>query len=88
MNGRHSHGCKLKEKIYIRFISDIDIYIKLTTLPKKMKKEVDDFVDLLKKKSISKGKVKKLRKSGLAKGLIQMKEGFDEPLDDFKAYMK
>ncbi len=68
-------------------MTDIDIYIKLTTLPDEMKKEVDDFVDFLKLKSISKGKVKKQRKSGLAKGLIQMKEGFDEPLEDFKDYM-
>lgn len=68
-------------------MTDIDIYIKLTTLPDEMKKEVDDFVDFLKSKSISKGKVKKKRKSGLAKGLIHMQEGFDEPLEDFKDYM-
>lgn len=77
----------MKEKVYLRFMKDIDIYIKLTTLPDDMKKEVDDFVDFLKSKSVSKGKVKRQRKAGLAKGLIQMKEGFDEPLDDFKDYI-
>ncbi|WP_373522980.1 DUF2281 domain-containing protein [Aquiflexum sp.] len=77
----------MKEKNYIRLMTDMDIYIKLTTLPDDMKKEVDNFIDFLKSKSISKGKVKKQRKAGLAKGLIQMKEGFDEPLDDFKDYM-
>ncbi len=28
------------------------------------------------------------RKPGLAKGLIQMREDFDEPLEDFKEYME
>jgi hypothetical protein len=65
-------------------MTDIDIYLKLTTLPDEMKKELNNFVDFLKSKSGSKGKVKKQRKAGLAKGLIQMKEGFDEPLEDLK----
>lgn len=66
---------------------DIDIYIKLATLPDDMKKEVDDFVDFLKTKTQVKEKAKTQRKAGLAKGLIQMREDFDEPLDDFKEYM-
>lgn len=68
-------------------MTDIDIYLKLATLPDDKKKEVEDFVDFLKSKTIAEDKVKTQRKAGLAKGLIQMKEDFDEPLDDFKEYM-
>lgn len=64
-------------------MTDIDIYIKLATLPDDMKKEVDSFVDFLKSKTVVEGQVKTQRKAGLAKGLIQMREDFDEPLDDF-----
>jgi hypothetical protein len=78
---------KLNENDYLSFMTDIDIYIKLATLPDDMKKEVGDFVEFLKSKTIVKEKTKIQRKAGLAKGLIQMKEGFDEPLDDFKEYM-
>ncbi len=67
-------------------MTDIDIYTKLATLPESLKREVGDFVDFLKAKSVPQGKGKTQRKAGLAKGLIQMKENFDEPLDDFKEY--
>lgn len=67
-------------------MADIDIYTKLTTLPDSLKKEVNDFVDFLKSKSVTKRKNKPQRKPGLAKGLIQMEDDFDEPLDDFKEY--
>lgn len=69
-------------------MTDIDIYIKLTTLPDDLKKEVDDFVDFLKSKTNIKESTKIQRKAGLAKGLIQMKDDFDEPLDDFKDFME
>lgn len=69
-------------------MSDIDIYVKLATLPDDMKKQVDDFVDFLKSKTSVKEKASRPRKAGLAKGLIRMKKDFDEPLDDFKEYME
>lgn len=69
-------------------MTEIDIYIKLTTLPDDMKKEVDDFVDFLKSKKRIKGDVPIQRKAGLAKGLIKMKENFDEPVSDFKEYIE
>ena len=69
-------------------MTDIDIYIQLATLPDDMKKEVADFVDFLKSKTIVTKKASKQRKAGLAKGLIQMREDFNEPLDDFKEYMQ
>ncbi len=68
-------------------MTDVDIYTKLATLSDDMKKEVDGFVDFLKSKIQVEKKAKTQRKAGLAKGLIKMKEDFDEPLDDFKEYM-
>ncbi|MEK6480576.1 DUF2281 domain-containing protein [Catalinimonas sp. 4WD22] len=68
-------------------MTDIDIYIKLASLPDDQKKEVGDFVEFLRSKTIAVEKSKTQRKAGLAKGLIQMKEGFDDPLEDFKEYM-
>lgn len=78
---------ELKEIDYLIFMSDIDIYIKLATLSDDMKKEVDEYVDFLKSKTVTRKKATGPRKAGLAKGLIRMKEGFDDPLDDFKEYM-
>ena len=69
-------------------MNDIDIYIKVATLPDDLKSQVGDFVDYLKSTNQIKEQVKTSRKAGLAKGLIQMKEDFDESLDDFKEYME
>lgn len=67
-------------------MNDIKLYTKLTSLPEELKKEANDFIDFLKFKSDPDDKKPK-KIAGLAKGLIQMKEGFDEPLDDFHEYM-
>ncbi len=42
-------------------MTDIDIYTKLATLPESLKKEVNDFVDFLKAKSVTKRKTKPQR---------------------------
>jgi hypothetical protein len=55
------------------------------SLPEELKKEADDFVDFLTSK-MENNKKSENRKAGLAKGLIEMKEDFDEPLEDFKDY--
>ncbi len=68
-------------------MNDFEIYKKLVSLPEDLKKEADDFVDFLKAK-VDSDYQKTSKKSGLAKGLIKMKEGFDEPLEDFKDYME
>lgn len=67
-------------------MGDINIYKKITLLPPESKKEVDDLVDSLLANSED-DKAKKKMKPGLAKGLINMKEDFDEPLEDFNDYM-
>lgn len=67
-------------------MNDLNLYTEISSLPSELKKEVSDFVQLLKKNRKSKSKIK-ARKPGLAKGLIKMSPDFDEPLDDFKEYM-
>ncbi len=70
--------------------NNTDLYFKFSTLPDELKGEVIDFIEFLQKKYISKQinqNEKPKRKSGLAKGLIKMKDDFDEPLEDFKDYM-
>ena len=69
-------------------MTNIDIYTKLATLPDDLKDEVGIYVDFLKFKARGKEEIKTVRKAGLAKGLIRMREDFDEPLDDFKEYME
>jgi len=66
-------------------MDDLELYAKLAELPQEFKKEANDFVDFLKTKMTDKQTNKK-RKAGLAKGLIEMSEDFDEPLEDFKDY--
>ncbi|WP_373518108.1 DUF2281 domain-containing protein [Pricia sp.] len=68
-------------------MSDIDIYIQISTLPDDLKKEVGNFVAFLKSKKSTKVTTKKQVKGGLAKGLIEMTDDFDDPLEDFKEYM-
>ena len=68
-------------------MSDLQLYTKITALPPNLRKEVEDFVDFLNSK-IKKERVKKPKiEFGLAKGLIKMKENFDDPIEDFKEYM-
>lgn len=66
-------------------MNDLELYAKLVELPDELKKEASDFVEFLKTKVSDKDGAKK-RKAGLAKGLIEMADDFDEPLDDFKEY--
>ena len=66
-------------------MDDFELYTKLVGLPDELKKEANDFVEFLKSKVPDKH-VPKKRTAGLAKGLIEMSEDFDEPLEDFKDY--
>ena len=67
-------------------MNELNIYTKFATLSEEHKKEADNYVDFLLSKQKSKESTKP-KKAGLAKGLIKMKEGFDDPLNDFKEYM-
>jgi hypothetical protein len=66
-------------------MDNIKLYSKIAILPDELKKEADDFLEYLKMKVDEDTNIKK---AGLAKGLIEMKENFDEPLEDFEEYMK
>jgi hypothetical protein len=70
-------------------MENLNLYTQIESLPEELKNEVKDFVAFLveKKKKITR-EGKKERQLGLAKGLISMKPGFDDPLDDFKEYME
>lgn len=68
-------------------MNDLELYAKLVELPDELKKEANDFVEFLKTK-VSDKNVPKKRKAGLAKGLIEMSDDFDEPLEDFKDYQE
>ncbi|NJN27799.1 MAG: DUF2281 domain-containing protein [Cyclobacteriaceae bacterium] len=68
-------------------MTDLKLYTKITTLPDSLKNEVVDFIDFIITKS--KRDVRKPHKGrtfGYAKDAIVLKPGFDDPLEDFKAY--
>lgn len=73
-------------------MTNLSLNTRLEMLPPELKKEVEDFIDFLLEKENQKKKmnqpVKQERTPGLAKGLIEMKSDFDEPLEDFKEYME
>lgn len=64
-----------------------EILWKYNSLPHRLKKEFDDFLNELVSKSESKEELIKKRPLGLAKGLIKIMPDFEEPLEDFKYYM-
>ena len=63
-------------------MTDIQFYTKLSGAKSNLKMEVDHFIDFLKFKSQNKEKQNSKRVVGLAKGLIDLKENFDEPIDE------
>ena len=68
---------------------DKDLYDAIDKLPEDKKEEVKDFVYfLMPKQEAKKNPLPKKRQFGCAKGFFQMREDFDEPLDDFKPYME
>ena len=68
-------------------MTDIQLYTKLSGLPSNLKSEVADFIDFLKHKSKD-NKKNSRRISGKAKGLIRMKDNFDDPIEGFNEYLK
>jgi len=58
----------------------------IETLPPELKEEVKDFVGYLKSK---KSNISKERKPvlGSGKGIFVIKDGFEDPLEDFAEYM-
>ena len=69
-------------------MTDIQLYTKLSRLPSNLKSEVSDFIDYLVYKSKRNSKNKSSRIPSKAKGLIKMKENFDDPIEGFNEYLK
>ena len=69
-------------------MTDIQLYTKLSGLPSNLKSEVADFIDFLMYKSKKSESKSKKRLPGKAKGLIKMKDNFDEPIEGFNDYLK
>jgi hypothetical protein len=67
-------------------MTDIHLYQQISSLPKDLKKEVEDFIAFLKSKTKPVKKIKE-RKFGYAKDFFKVSPDFDEPLEDFKEYM-
>ena len=69
-------------------MTDIQLYTKLSGLPSNLKMEVAHFIDFLKFKSqfIENQNTKRL--AGKAKGLINIKDDFDDPIEGFNEYLK
>ena len=67
-------------------MTDLQLFTEISSLPKELKKEVQDFIEFLKTKA-RKQKPVKQRQFGAATGFFIMHDNFDEPLEDFKDYM-
>ena len=70
-------------------MSDLNLYIKLSMLPESLKKEISNYMDyLMLQKMKNKNSQNKSPKAGFLKGTFKMSPDFDEPLEDFREYMK
>ncbi len=69
-------------------MTDIQLYTKLSGLPSNLKMEVADFIDFLKFKSQNIENQNTKRLAGKAKGLVNMKDNFDDPIEGFNEYLK
>jgi hypothetical protein len=70
-------------------MSDLSLYIKISSLPSQLKTEISDYLDFLVSKRLHKRKqTNQHPKAGCMKGTFTMSADYDEPLDDFKEYME
>lgn len=68
-------------------MTNASLYTKISTLPRSIQNEIFDYMEFL----IQKHKSQKALihpKAGCMKGTFQMDADFNEPIDDFKEYMK
>jgi len=68
-------------------MTDLELYIKLSNLPVNLKNDVSDYIDFIKYKSEKKSLKKEKRIAGQAKGMISMKNNFEDPIEGFNEYM-
>lgn len=68
-------------------MSESQLYNQISSLPEDLRKKVVEYILILKNQSENIPTKETHRISGLAKGMIEMKDNFDDPIDDFNAYM-
>lgn len=68
-------------------MSTLQLAEEIASLPANLQEEVQDFVAFLKTKVQQQQSPLQKRQFGAGKGLIIMRDDFDEPLEDFKDYM-
>ncbi|MGM0573616.1 MAG: type II toxin-antitoxin system VapB family antitoxin [Bacteroidota bacterium] len=76
-----------KLRSYCRYIQKFFLYHKLSDLPSNIKSEVSDFIDFLKYKKTKGSLHKEKREAGKAKGLIEIKNNFDDSIEGFQNYI-
>ena len=67
-------------------MTDFQLLNKISSLPDNLKKEVEDFIDFLNTKASTTTPKKKERTLGLMKGVITIKDNFDDPIEGFEDY--
>ena len=68
-------------------MTNTSLYTKISTLPKPIQNEIIDYMEFL----IQKHKHQRINihpKAGCMQGTFKMSPDFNEPLDDFKEYIK
>jgi len=68
-------------------MSAIQLYSQIMKMPAEMRKKVAEYIESLLNTPQSQPPKKKKMIPGLAKGMIIMKDNFDDPIEDFKDYM-
>lgn len=70
-------------------MSDADLFLKISSLPEDVRKQVIELIDRLMKNHAPEAEPPlSKRKLGLLKGKIKISDDFDAPLDDMKDYME
>ena len=70
-------------------MSDADLFLKISSLPEDVRKQVLELIDrLMKDRTQKSDPTPPKRKLGLLKGKIKISDDFDAPLDDMKDYME
>lgn len=70
-------------------MDNLQILEKIKLIPINYQEEVVDFIDfLIEKKAKKSNSIYKERPLGLLEGKMKMSNSFDEPLEDFKNYMR
>ncbi len=73
--------------LQVKKMTDVQLYTRLSGLPEGLKAQVADFIEFLQHKSAKGDLTHPPRKAGKAKGLIEIKENFDDPIEGFEEYL-